>query len=109
MTRNAFFVAMTRARKSLHMITALKAGGAAGPHEFLQRLPDGNLEFSRYTKGKRNQEKFSGRRKLIEYLRDAADKVTVYGPGVPFALHLTVILRAALSLPAPALPTPPRP
>jgi superfamily I DNA/RNA helicase len=28
-TRNAFYVAMTRARRSLHIVTALKAGGAA--------------------------------------------------------------------------------
>jgi ATP-dependent exoDNAse (exonuclease V) alpha subunit len=26
-TRNAFYVAMTRARRSLHIVTALKAGG----------------------------------------------------------------------------------
>ena len=34
-TGNAFYVAMTRARHSLHIITALKAGGAACPHDFL--------------------------------------------------------------------------
>jgi superfamily I DNA/RNA helicase len=33
-TRNAFFVAKTRARKSLHLITALKAGGATGRTRF---------------------------------------------------------------------------
>jgi superfamily I DNA/RNA helicase len=67
-TRNAFFVALTRARKSLHLVTALKAGGAASAHEFLQRLPDENLEFSRYLKGGRKQEKFPGRRGWGDYL-----------------------------------------
>ena len=50
-TRNAFYVAMTRARRSLHIVTALKAGGAVRPHEYLDNLPDENLEFSKYTKG----------------------------------------------------------
>ncbi len=68
-TRNAFYVAMTRARKSLHVITALKAGGAARPHGFLARLPDANLEFSRYTKGKRTQVVLGSRTELIRYLQ----------------------------------------
>jgi superfamily I DNA/RNA helicase len=42
-TRNAFFVAMTRARRSLHLITALGAGGATDTNKFLTRLPDANL------------------------------------------------------------------
>jgi ATP-dependent exoDNAse (exonuclease V) alpha subunit len=68
-TRNAFFVAMTRARKSLHLITALRAGGATRPHNFLQRLPDANLQFSRYTKRKRTIETMANRGALIDYLR----------------------------------------
>jgi superfamily I DNA/RNA helicase len=67
-TRNAFFVAKTRARKSLHIITALKAGGAAGPHSFLEHLPDAHLEFSRYTKGTRTQLACSGRHGFLRYL-----------------------------------------
>jgi superfamily I DNA/RNA helicase len=67
-TRNAFFVAKTRARKSLHMITALKAGGAAGPHRFLDHLPDSHLEFSRYTKGNRTQGDCGGRNGFLRYL-----------------------------------------
>jgi superfamily I DNA/RNA helicase len=59
-TRNAFFVAKTRARGSLHLITALKAGGAAGPHAFLDHLPNTHLEFSRYTKSNRKQVLFGG-------------------------------------------------
>jgi superfamily I DNA/RNA helicase len=68
-TRNAFFVAMTRARKSLHIITALQAGGATRPHDFLDHLPDGHLEFSKYTKGNRTQTRVGTRAELIRYLR----------------------------------------
>jgi superfamily I DNA/RNA helicase len=67
-TGNAFFVAMTRARQSLHVLTALKAGRATRPHHFVDRLPDQNLEFSSYTKKRRAREHFSGRRRWIEYL-----------------------------------------
>ncbi|MFH1874659.1 MAG: UvrD-helicase domain-containing protein [Pseudomonadota bacterium] len=39
-TKNAFYVAMTRARKSLHLLTALKSGGAKGAHHYLEQLSD---------------------------------------------------------------------
>jgi len=68
-TRNAFYVAMTRARKSLHVVTALKAGGAKGPHHFLDQLPDANLEFCQYTKGKRTKVLLASRTDLSGYLR----------------------------------------
>jgi superfamily I DNA/RNA helicase len=68
-TENAFYVAITRPRKSLHVVTALKAGGATGSHAFLDRLPDANLEFSRYTKGNRTQEMFDSRNKFLGYLQ----------------------------------------
>jgi superfamily I DNA/RNA helicase len=67
-TKNAFFVAKTRARKSLHVITALKAGGAAGPHGFLDHLPDAHLEFSRYKKTSRTQLPCGGRNGFLSYL-----------------------------------------
>ena len=67
-TRNAFFVAKTRARTSLHLITALKAGGATGPHRFLDHLPDAHLEFSRYTKANRTQVTCGGRNGFLRYL-----------------------------------------
>jgi superfamily I DNA/RNA helicase len=67
-TRNAFFVAMTRARRSLHLITALGAGGATEPHKFLMRLPDANLEFCKYTKA-RGREEFRGRLRFAEYVK----------------------------------------
>jgi superfamily I DNA/RNA helicase len=67
-TRNAFFVAKTRARKTLHLITALKAGGATGPHTFLDDLPDAQLEFSRYTKSGRTLQPCGGRSGFFRYL-----------------------------------------
>lgn len=68
-TRNAFFVANTRARKSLHIITALKAGGAVRPHAFLDHLPDTNLEFSKYMKGERKRVAFQNRSEFLGYLK----------------------------------------
>ena len=71
-TRNAFFAAKTRARTSLHLITALKAGGATGPHTFLDHLPDAHLEFSRYTKTGRTQQPCGGRNGFMRYLEKLA-------------------------------------
>lgn len=48
---NAFFVAMTRARSSLHFLTALGAKGATKPHAYLDNLPDECLEHCGYKKG----------------------------------------------------------
>ncbi len=69
-TRNAFFVAKTRARRSLHIVTALKAGGAVRPHAFLDHLPDGHLEFSKYMKGERKRVAFPGRNEFLRYLKN---------------------------------------
>ena len=74
-TRNAFYVAMTRARRSLHIITALKAGGAARPHDYLDALPDENLEFSKYTKGGRTLTVLGSRIDLKVYLEFLARQV----------------------------------
>lgn len=49
-TKNAFYVAMTRARKSLHMLVALKSGGANGVHSFFDRLPSAHVEYCKYKK-----------------------------------------------------------
>ena len=67
-TRNAFFVAMTRARRSLHLLTALGAGGSSEPHKFMMRLPDANLEFCKYTKSK-GKEGFRSRLGFSEYIK----------------------------------------
>jgi len=67
-TRNAFYVAMTRARRSLHIVTALKAGGAARPHKYLDDFPDENVEFSKYTKGTHTLTAFGDRGEFTNYL-----------------------------------------
>jgi superfamily I DNA/RNA helicase len=74
-TRNAFYVAMTRARRSLHIVTALKAGGATRLHDYLNDLPDENLEFSKYTKTSRTLTAFGRRGDLISYLEFLARQV----------------------------------
>jgi len=63
-TKNAFYVALTRARNSLHILTALKSGGATEPHSFLDKLPDAHVDYCKYTKsthettGLRNKSEF---------------------------------------------------
>jgi superfamily I DNA/RNA helicase len=69
-TRNAFYVAMTRARNTLHLITALKSGGASGLPGFLEHLPDGSLDFAKYTKSDRNRAELRGREAFLQYLRN---------------------------------------
>lgn len=46
----AFYVALTRARKSLHLIVATQAGGAQVPHEYLLELPEDCCEYSVHKK-----------------------------------------------------------
>jgi superfamily I DNA/RNA helicase len=48
----AFFVALTRARRSLHMITAAQAKGASHPCGFVSQLPAEFCEYFIHTKGK---------------------------------------------------------
>jgi len=67
-TKNAFYVAMTRARKSLHILTALKSGGARQSHSFLDQLPDDHAEFYKYRKGDRSKEQLQGKQGFKSYL-----------------------------------------
>jgi len=46
-----FFVALTRARRSLHVITSLKAGGSKGTHQYVLDLSEACCEY--FTKTKR--------------------------------------------------------
>jgi superfamily I DNA/RNA helicase len=48
LTKNAFYVALTRARNSLHLVTSLKSGGATDVHPFFHQLPEEHLEFYSY-------------------------------------------------------------
>ncbi len=68
-TRNAFYVAMTRARKSLHLITALGCRGSQRPSEYLNNLPDDHIEFSRYKKSNGELNSIPNRTRFIGYLR----------------------------------------
>jgi superfamily I DNA/RNA helicase len=67
-SRNAFYVAMTRARKSLHILTAVKAGGARQAHHFLDRLPDDHVEFYSYKKSDRSKRRLDGKQGFKKYL-----------------------------------------
>lgn len=68
-TPNAFYVAMTRARKSLHIITALRSGGAREAHRYINHLPEDHTEYHKYTKGERRKNQLDGRTGFINYLR----------------------------------------
>jgi superfamily I DNA/RNA helicase len=67
-TPNAFYVAMTRARKSLHILTALKSGGARHAHRFVDQLPDDHVEYFSYKKSNRSKERLPGRQGFKSYL-----------------------------------------
>lgn len=67
-TKNAFYVAMTRARKSLHIITALGSGGSQKPHAFLDTLPNEHIEFYRYKKSTRQSTSLRDNSAFIQYL-----------------------------------------
>lgn len=67
-TKNAFYVAMTRARKSLHILTALKSGGARQAHDFLEQLPDEHAEYFSYKKSNRVKSQLQGKQGFKDYL-----------------------------------------
>ena len=67
-TKNAFYVAMTRARKSLHILTALKSGGAMQTHVFFDQLPDDHAEFYSYKKSNHSKNRLQGKQGFKDYL-----------------------------------------
>ncbi len=67
-TKNAFYVAMTRARKSLHILTALKSGGAKQTHDFLNQLPDEHVEYYSYKKSNHTKNQLQGKQGFKNYL-----------------------------------------
>lgn len=69
-TKNAFYVAMTRARKSLHILTALKSGGARQPNGFLDQLPDDHAEFYSYKKTDHTKNQLQGKQGFKTYLNN---------------------------------------
>lgn len=69
-TKNAFYVAMTRARKSLHILTALKSGGARQAHTFLDQLPDDHVEFYSYKKSNHSKNQLQGKQGFKTYINN---------------------------------------
>lgn len=67
-TKNAFYVAMARARNSLHLLTTLKSGGATKAHTFLEQLPEDNIEFYSYKKGDHSKNYLKTKQDFINYL-----------------------------------------
>lgn len=67
-TKNAFYVALARARICLHILTALKSGGATRPHNFLNQLPDEYIEFYSYRKKDQVKNQLKGKQGFINYL-----------------------------------------
>ena len=74
-TKNAFYVAMTRARKSLHILTALKSGGSKTAHNFLNQLPETHIDFYSYKKSNHSKTTLNGKKGFNDYLRFLSDKV----------------------------------
>lgn len=67
-SKNAFYVAMTRARESLHILTAIKSGGARQAHGFLDQLADNHAEFYSYKKSNRTKNQLTGKQGFKDYL-----------------------------------------
>ncbi len=49
-SRLAFFVGMTRARQSLHLVVSMKAGGSTAVHPFVMSLPSNHCRYLVYKK-----------------------------------------------------------
>ena len=62
MSRLAFFVAMTRARKSLHLIVSAQSRGGQTSHAFLDDIPDELCDFLSYKKTGRSLTHIGGRK-----------------------------------------------
>lgn len=67
-TPNAFYVAITRARKSLHIVSALKARGARSPHNYISNLPEKDLDYLVYKKGDDEIVEKSGLNDWLSYI-----------------------------------------
>jgi hypothetical protein len=73
-----FYVALTRARHSLHLMTSLQANGCHAPHEYQFAIPGACCDFIYYGKTKRESEHLRGMADLVgrlEYLANMTKKV----------------------------------
>ena len=66
-TRNAFYVALTRARKSLALLSSLQASGSTRPHSYLDQLPEDHLDFCKYTKSDQKVVGLASKQALLQY------------------------------------------
>jgi hypothetical protein len=57
-SRLTFFVALTRARETLHLITSMKAGGSTSSHAFIRDLPEDCCDYVVYKKTRSETEHF---------------------------------------------------
>ncbi|MBU1755217.1 AAA family ATPase [Patescibacteria group bacterium] len=71
-TRNAFYVAMTRARKSLHILTALRCRGSSGPNAFFQALPEAHLQFVKHIRTNSATTVIASKADYVRYFRSVA-------------------------------------
>lgn len=62
-----FFVALTRARKTLHLVTSMRAGGDDA-HRFLYDLPAESCSYFAYLKGTRKRTALSGKQAFQQKL-----------------------------------------
>lgn len=67
-SRNAFFVAITRARRQLHLITSMKSKGAKSLHAYFELLPDNHIELYKYRKSDRSKSEIRTKMEFKEYL-----------------------------------------
>jgi len=65
---NAFYVALTRARQSVHLMCSLKCGGSAAVHEYVEYLPPEHLSLSKYLKKDQREVGFSQLYSLKSYI-----------------------------------------
>jgi len=73
-TKNAFYVAMARARSSLHIITSLKSGGSQNAHTYLEFLPEENVEFYSYRKSDHSTKRINNKNNFKQYLNNLNSK-----------------------------------
>lgn len=64
-SENSFYVAMTRPRKSLHLICSIGSGGSTKHHNYLNNLDDNHLDFIIHTKTMGSKQ--SSRSEIIRY------------------------------------------
>lgn len=67
-TALTFFVGITRARASLHLITSLKAGGSTRPADYVLDLPEDSCAYLEYKKTGRVSTFLAGRRAFVDLL-----------------------------------------